>query len=80
MSSWRGGKGSSEVHWLERKFQHYNRVRESHLEMERREEPKRKMEEEGDKERGREIEPFELTEQSASSVSEKIHAYLKVCL
>lgn len=38
------------------------------------------MEEEGDKERGREIEPFELTEQSASSVSEKIHAYLKVCL
>lgn len=39
--------------------------------MERREEPKRKMEEEGDKERGREIESFELTEQSASSASEK---------
>lgn len=48
--------------------------------MEKRNEPKRKLEVEGDKERVREIESFELTEQSASSASEKIHAYLKVCL
>lgn len=39
--------------------------------MERRKEPKRKMEVEGDKGRKREFESFELTEQSVSSASEK---------